>query len=174
MCSSLDGSHSRAATSTAAIFSQATRSLPAGSSCSHSCAKPVPRHNASAKYTSPNCRERSDADALQTHRHRQGLAAVVKQPGLLGSTDQAACQRPRHQPTALIEFAELRYRLLNDPPPDADAAHQTPVTMDLAVFLAGRVAQIHCTRSQPTSPQKKTPKVGTTCPNRSSSLLKSL
>jgi hypothetical protein len=32
MCSSLDGSHNRAATSTVAIFDQAMRSLPIGSS----------------------------------------------------------------------------------------------------------------------------------------------
>ena len=49
MCSSLDGSHSRAVTSTAAIFAQATRSWPTGSSRRHNSSSPTPRHKASAK-----------------------------------------------------------------------------------------------------------------------------
>jgi hypothetical protein len=68
MCSSLDGSHNRAVTSTAAIFAQATRSWPAGSSRLHRSSSPSPRHKASAKYTSPNRRERS----MQTPLSRTG------------------------------------------------------------------------------------------------------
>ena len=37
-----------------AIFAQAMRSLPTGSSRSHRSSRPVPRHSASARYTSPN------------------------------------------------------------------------------------------------------------------------
>jgi hypothetical protein len=42
-----------------------------------------------------------------------------------------------------IELAELHNGLLNHAPTDADAAHQTPVTMRLAVLLTQRVAQVH-------------------------------
>src|SRR6516164_3597163 len=42
MCSSLDGSHSLAATSTAAIFAHGTASLPDGRSGSHRSARPKP------------------------------------------------------------------------------------------------------------------------------------
>jgi hypothetical protein len=48
----------RAATSTAAIFYQAMRSWLTGRSRSHSSSRPVPRHSASPRYTSPNRRER--------------------------------------------------------------------------------------------------------------------
>jgi hypothetical protein len=71
------------------------------------------------------------------------LAAVVKQPRLLWRSDQPACQRPRFNATVLVELAKMRHRLLDDAPPDAHAAHQTPVAVNLPVLLANRVAQIH-------------------------------
>src|ERR1700752_5198395 len=74
-------------------------------------------------------------------------------------------QRPRPEPNRLVAVAELLHRLLNDPPPDPHAAHQTPVAMDFPILLASRVAQVHAP-SEPTAAQKKMPKVGTTRPNR--------
>src|ERR1700733_8084741 len=65
----------------------------------------------------------------------------------------------------LIEFTELRHGLLNDSPTHPNAAHQRPVTMNLAILLAGRVAQVHGALSQPTITQKKIPKVVTTAKN---------
>src|SRR5262249_48176423 len=88
---------------------------------------------------------------------------------LLGRADQMAGQRPRLKPTVLIEFAEMRHGLLNDPPSNAHTAHQTPIAVDLAVLLANRVAQIHAP-SQPPKSQKKIPKVGTTHPNHCQTL----
>ena len=52
-------------------------------------------------------------------------------------------QRLRLNTTTFIEFAEMRHRLLNDATTNSNAAHQTPIAMDLAVFRASRVAQIH-------------------------------
>jgi len=49
-----------------------------------------------------------DADALQPHRHRQLLAAIIEQLRALGSTDQPVSQRSCLHATVLIEFAELR------------------------------------------------------------------
>src|SRR6201982_4134175 len=54
MCNSLAGSQNRALTRTAAIFAQAMRSRPTGSSCLYNSSRPVPRQSASARYTSPN------------------------------------------------------------------------------------------------------------------------
>src|SRR6266403_6162281 len=56
-----------------------------------------------------------DADALQSHRRRQLLAAIIEQLRALRSSDQPVRQRPCLHATLLIEFAELRHRLLNDP-----------------------------------------------------------
>jgi hypothetical protein len=73
-------------------------------------------------------------------------------------------QRSRLKPAVLVQFAEMRDGLLNHPPSDAHAPHQAPVAVNLAVFLANRVAQIHAP-SPPQKSQKKIPLVGTTCPN---------
>src|SRR4029077_5356745 len=64
-----------------------------------------------------------DADALQPHRHRQLLATIIEQLRALGSSDQPVRQRPCLQAALLIEFAELRHRLLNDPTTNTHAAH---------------------------------------------------
>ncbi len=80
---------------------------------------------------------------------------------MLGCADQPTRQRPRFNPSALVKFPELRHRLLDNPPADAYAAHQTPITADLPVLLANRMAQIHAP-SKPAPPLKKMPKVGTT------------
>ena len=47
---------------------------------------------------------------------------------------------------ALVKLAKVRHRLLDDPPPHPDAAHQTPITVDLHILLASRVAQIHAAK----------------------------
>jgi hypothetical protein len=122
MCNSLDGSHSRATTRTAAIFAHEMRSLPAGSSRSHSSARPVPRHNASAKYIAKSTRA-FDPDALQTNRYRHMLAAVIEQLRLLRCPDQPASQRPRLNPAMLVDFAKMRHRLLDDTMPDTHTAY---------------------------------------------------
>src|ERR1700756_2956217 len=106
-----------------------------------------------------------DANALQTYRHRQIFAAVFEQLRLLGSAYQLARQRLCLNTTAFIEFAKLRHCLLNDAPPDTNAANQAPITVNLAILPANRVAQIHAP-SQLEPPQKKIPKVVTTGLNR--------
>jgi hypothetical protein len=83
------------------------------------------------------------AHALQPHRHRQMLLAVVEQARLLGRADQTPRQCLCLQPTPRIELAKLRYRLLDDPTTNPHTAHKTPVTMDFAVLLPRRVAQVH-------------------------------
>jgi hypothetical protein len=99
MCSSLDGSHIRAITSTAAIFAQAMRSFPVGRTCSHTHSRPVPRHNARAKYTSPNRRERS---------MRMRLRRPVAVPGGLFSVGDSS---PRYE-RALEKTASLAAEVL--------------------------------------------------------------
>src|SRR5262245_16406444 len=49
----------------------------------------------------------------------------------------------------------MRHRLLNNAPADAHAAHQTPITVDLAVLLANRLRN-----------ENEIPKLVTTCSNR--------
>jgi hypothetical protein len=70
-------------------------------------------------------------------------AAVVKKLRPLGSADQVLRQRPGFDAATLVEFAEMRHGLLNDATTNPNATHQTPIAMNLAVLLAGRVAQIH-------------------------------
>ena len=53
----------------------------------------------------------------------------------------------------LIKLAEMCHRLLNDTPPDAHAAHQSPGAVHLAVLLANRMAQVHA-QTESSSPQK--------------------
>src|SRR4029077_12579822 len=62
---------------------------------------------------------------------------------LLRSADQPPCKCPCLNPSTLIKFAELRYRLLNDAPTDTNAAYKTPIAVNLPVFPYRRVAQIH-------------------------------
>ena len=165
MCSSLDGSHSRAATSTAAIFAQAMRSLPDRQQPLAQLLKPRPAPQRQRQIHIAELTRALDANALQAHRHRQMLAAVVEQLRLLGCADQMARQRPRLKPSVLIELAKLRHRLLDHAPADAHAAHQAPVAVNLPVLLANRVAQVHAPSQPPPAP-KKIPKVGTTRPNQ--------
>src|SRR5262249_13989477 len=70
-------------------------------------------------------------------------AAVVEQLRVFRRPDQMPSQRPRLEAAALVEFAKMRNRLLNNPPPHPNTAHQTPITVDLPILLACRVAQIH-------------------------------
>ena len=153
MCNSLDGSQSRDITSTAAIFAHATRSFPIGRSRSHRSSRPVPRHNVSARYTSPNWRERS----TRTPFRRTGTVRCS-----LPSSNSGACSGvpisrraspPRLNTSVLIELAKMRHRLLDDAPPDTHAAHQAPIAVDFPVLLANRVAQVHAP-SEP-APQAK-------------------
>src|SRR5262249_25900297 len=60
-----------------------------------------------------------------------------------GLTDQTARQRSRLHPTPRIELTKLRHSLLDDPTTNPHAPYKTPVTMDFAVLLYRRVAQVH-------------------------------
>src|SRR5258708_29048224 len=84
------------------------------------------------------------------------------------------CERACFKAAMLIEFTELRYSLLNDSSTHPHAAHQRPVPMNLAILLAGRVAQVHGVLSEPTITQKKIPKVATTPRNLHASARKCL
>src|SRR5580700_10110948 len=95
-----------------------------------------------------------DANAFQEHRHRHISTAIVEQLGLLGCADQMLRKRACLEPTMLIKLAEMCHRLLNDTPPDAHAAHQTPIAVDFTVLLANRMAQVHAPPESP-SPQKE-------------------
>ena len=156
MCSSLDGSQSRAATSTAAIFAQAMRSLPAGKQPLAQLLKARPAPQRQRQIHIAELTRALDANALQAHRHRQMSAAVVEQPRLLGCADQPASQRPRLNATVLIKLAKMRHRLLNDTTPDTNAAHQPPIAVNLPVLLANRVAQIHAPSEPDGQPKEKT------------------
>ena len=99
-----------------------------------------------------------DADPLQAHRHGELRAAIVEQLRLLGGANQAARECPGLELAVLVELAQLRYRLLNHPPPDAHAAHQAPVPVNLAVLLARSVAQVHATDQNPADRKRKAPR----------------
>ena len=60
-----------------------------------------------------------------------------------------------------------------DTAPDAHAAHQTPIAVDLPILLANRMAQVHAP-SEPCPQRKKIPKVVTTCQNQPLALPKPL
>src|SRR5262245_14717966 len=105
-----------------------------------------------------------DANPLQAHRNRQMFAAIIEQWRLLGSTDQSARKNSRLNASVLIELTQMRHRLLDDASPDAHAAYQAPIAMNLSVLLANRVAQVHAP-SEPRPQPKKIPKVVTTRSN---------
>src|SRR5258705_11240382 len=71
------------------------------------------------------------------------MLAAVEQRRLLGCPDQPARKRASLNAFMLIELAKLRYRLLNDAPPDANDPHQPHVAVDLPVLPDRRVAQVH-------------------------------
>ena len=95
-----------------------------------------------------------NANALQSNRRRQMLAAVVEQRRFFRDADQPARKRARLHPSVLIELAKVRHRLLDHPPSNAHAAHQAPIAMNLAVLLANRMAQVHAP-SEPTAAPSK-------------------
>ena len=68
MCSSLDGSHNRAVTSTAAIFAQATRSLPAGKQSLAQLLEPHSTPQRQRQVHVAKLARALDADALQANR----------------------------------------------------------------------------------------------------------
>jgi hypothetical protein len=74
-------------------------------------------------------------------------------------------KRPRLNPTVPVDLAEMCHRLLNDTAPNANAAHQPPIAVNLPVLAQCRVPQIHGAESNLTRHRPKIPLVGTTCPN---------
>ena len=71
------------------------------------------------------------------------LAAFIEQLRLFRRADQPAGQRPRLNAAVLVEFAEMRYRLLDDTTPETNATYQAPIAVSLSILLANRVAQVH-------------------------------
>jgi len=78
------------------------------------------------------------------------FAPVIEQRRFFRGADQPARQRARFRPSALVELAKLRDRLLDHPSSDTNNAHQGPIAMNLPVLLANRVAQVHAP-SEPTA-----------------------
>ena len=56
-------------------------------------------------------------------------------------------KRARLNPTVLVDLAEMRHRLLNDTAPNANAAHQPPIAVNLPILAQYRVPQIHSAES---------------------------
>jgi hypothetical protein len=56
--------------------------------------------------------------------------------------------------SALIELAKMRYDLLDHAPAKAHAAHQAPITVNLPVFFANRMAQVHAPSERTCSKRK--------------------
>ena len=71
------------------------------------------------------------------------LAAFIEQLRLFRRADQPAGQRPRLNAAALVEFAEMHYRLLDDTTPDTKATYRAPIAVSLPILLANRVEQVH-------------------------------
>jgi hypothetical protein len=80
----------------------------------------------------------------------------------VGAVQDTACLPTPRTTVPCIELTKVGLRLLNDSPSDAHAAHQPPVTVQLAVLLAKRMAQVHAPSAGAKSP-KKIGLVGTTC-----------
>jgi hypothetical protein len=51
-------------------------------------------------------------------------------PAFAPARRSAGSQRPRLNPAVLVKLAKMRPRLLNDATPDANAPHQTPITVE--------------------------------------------
>ena len=92
-----------------------------------------------------------DPNALQAHRHRHMLAAVIEQLRLFRSADQMPRERAGFNATVLVKLAKMRHRLLNDAPPEANTAHQAPIAVNLPVLPQCRVPQIHGAESKSNS-----------------------
>jgi hypothetical protein len=137
MCSSLDGSHGRAAgRHLRPRHRRLARRQPLRAQIGQT--RSPPQRQRHRHVTEPA--RAFDPHALQAHRHPQIPPAVVEQTCLLRRADQMAGQRPRLQPAPL---AKLRHRLRNDTTANAHAAHKTPIAMDFAVLPPRRVAQVH-------------------------------
>src|SRR6185503_19116883 len=81
-----------------------------------------------------------DADALQTNRHRQMLAAVPKKLRSLRSANQMTPKPSRLVATARVKLAEMCNGLLDNTPAHPHATHQPQITVDHPVLLHRRVA----------------------------------
>jgi len=60
-----------------------------------------------------------------------------------GAPISRRAKRARLDPSARVELAKLRHRLLDHAPSNTNAAHQTPIAMDFPILPANRVAQVH-------------------------------
>ena len=141
-------------------------SLPDGSNRSQSSSSPRPAPQRKRQINIAELPRTLDAKRLQTHRrgHRNPVITVIEQRRLLGRADQMARQRPRLEAALLIQFAKMGNRLLNDTSADANAAHQAPIAMDLAVLPACRMTQIHAANHNRLAASEERPLVGTTRP----------
>src|ERR1700720_1694739 len=108
----------------------------------------MPRHSASARYTSPNRRERSMRMPFQANRYRQMFAAIIEELRALRRADQMLRQCPGLDAAACIGLSEVWHPLLNDASSNSDAAPQPPIAVNLAVLSKRRVAQIHSRESK--------------------------
>ena len=95
-----------------------------------------------------------DANALQSNGRRQAFAAVIEQRRLFRGADQPTRKRARLNPSVFIKLAKVRDRPLDHPPSNVNAAHQAPITMNLPILLANRMAQVHAP-SEPITGRKK-------------------
>src|SRR6185503_2431052 len=136
--------------------------------------KPYPAPQRERKVHSPELTRALDANPLQAHRDRQVLAAITEKLRLLGRSDQPPPQCPRFHAPLIIELAEMRHRLLNDTPTNANAAHEAPITMRLPVLAYRRAAQIHGAESNRLAAARKGPRLALHAKIHSPQPLKSL
>ena len=101
-------------------------------------------------------------DALEPNRNR--LVGVVRdeQIRLRAVAGDRPGQRLGASAPLGVEFSEVGDRLLHDLPADADGADQLPVPVDLPVFPARRVTQVHYPVYRARRPTKSTYLVATT------------
>ena len=95
-------------------------------------------------------------------------AAVVKQLRLFRSADQMPRERPGLDAAVLVKLAKMRYRLLNDPPANPNAAHQSSNSDEPSHPSAASCSANTCAKSNLTRRRQKIPSVVTTRQIRSS------
>ena len=162
MCSSLDGSHSRAATSTAAIFAHGTASLPDGSSFSHRSAKAGAAPQRQRQVDIAELARAFDAHALQAHRHRHIAACRRRTDRPARASRSAAAPAP-----ALAAGPARRARQVAPPSAGSPDGRPARCAQDASSDGPCRPSSASCSAStcahhNPIRAQKKMGMVGTT------------
>src|SRR5213593_5037211 len=143
MCSSLDGSHSRASTSTAAHGRPRDRFAAFRQPAREDL---VELERPPERPAQPHVAERPaplQADPLEPNGNELVRLIADEQVGLFSIAGDRARQRAGPRAALNVEFPEMGNRLLDDLATDAHGADELPVPMGLAVLPPRRVTEVH-------------------------------